>query len=355
MTLLAAVRHQATALAALASACESGRVAHAYLFWGPEGVGKTRTALGFAQRLLCTEAAAPCGVCSTCNRVARLTHPDLHLVLPVLRTGNEDPRRELDAYAQDPYHCLQAPRSATIGIERVRGLKLEASKTRVERGCRVIIIREAERMTPEAAQAALKLIEEPRADTFLVLTCTDPARLLPTILSRCQRLRFRALPSAFIEEALRRKLELPAAQARLVAALAEGSLSRALEYGEGDAIALRDEALELFESPPRDAAEVGARAQRQGRAWDGDRARVAVDLLMSWYGDLLALQQALPETNLMHTDRLEALRQQARARTLPELKRRIATLEEMLQAIEQNVNPTLALEAALLRIHRLAP
>jgi DNA polymerase-3 subunit delta' len=354
MILRDTIRHQETALAALNMAWQSGRVPHASLFWGPEGVGKMRTALGWAQQLFCTDAHAPCGACSACQRVTRLTYPDLHVVLAWARGGLENERQELDAYAQDAYHWVRVPRSATIGIERIRSLKLEASKARVERGARMILIRDAERMTLEAAQAALKLIEEPQAETFLVLTCTDPSHLLPTILSRCQRVRFRALPNAFLEEVLCARMELPAAQARVVAGLAQGSLSRALELGESDALALRDEALALIEAPARDAAEASSRVQRLGRAWDGERARVLVDLMMTWYSDLLATMCGLPAVGLVHGDRIEELRRQASSRTLNDVKRRIAALEEMLQAIEQNVNPALALEAALLKIHGLA-
>jgi DNA polymerase-3 subunit delta' len=352
----------------LQQARRAGRLPHAYLFWGPPGVGKTRAALGLAQLLLCERASAegvagsedtqsdplPCGACPPCQRVARLTHPDLHLVLPGTRATEEDPRRELEAYAQDPYHCLDVPHGASIGIERIRGLKLEASKARVERGCRVIVIRDAERLTLEAAQAALKLIEEPQAETFLVLTCTDPSHLLPTILSRCRRLRFRALPAGFLAAVVRERMNLSEAGARVVAGLAQGSLSRALELAEMDAPAVRDEALELFERPPRDAADAAARVLSLGRAWSGDRARLVVDLLMSWYGDILAARYGLPEEDWVHADRAEALRRQAQALSLPQLRRRVAALEELLAAIEQNVNPALALEAALLRIHALA-
>jgi len=352
MSLIESIRHQEQALAALRRSWEAGRTPHAYLFWGPPGVGKTRAALALAQRLLCQSDPAPCGECPPCRRVARLTHPDLHLVLAGAR-AEEDPRRDLDAYAQEPYHCLDIPRGASIGIERVRGLKMEASKARVERGGRVIVIRDAERLTPEAAQAALKLIEEPQAGTFLVLTCEYPSHLLPTILSRCQRLRFRALPADFLAEVVRGECGLPEAEARVVAGLAQGSLSRAIELARAGAGALRDEALELFERPVGDASEAVGRAQRLGRQWDPARARLAVDLAMTWYGDLLAVRHGLGPEGLVHADRLAQLRVRAQALALPQIRRRVAALEEMLEAIEQNVNPALALEGALLRIQGL--
>jgi len=350
---LGRIKHQDPALSALRAAHAQGRLAHAYLFWGPDGIGKTVAALGLAQMLLCRETSAPCGRCPECERVARLTHPDLHVLLPEVRSAKQDPRKELEAYGRDPYYCLQIARNASIGIERVRSLKLEASKARVERGGRVIFIRNADRMTLEAAQAALKLIEEPQADTFVVLTCTDPSHLLPTILSRCQRLRLRALPRAFIESILRDVRGASAAQARIVAGLADGRLCHALAWADGDVLAQRDEALALVEAPADSAAEIARRVQRLGRAWDPARADVTVDLLMSWYSDLLAAKVGGGDAVEVHRDRAADLEQQAARLPLEAIKARVQALEGLLRALKQNVNPALALEAALLAIHGL--
>ncbi len=350
MLLLDRIQHQAHAVDSLRAAWERGRLAHAYLFWGPEGVGKMRTAQAVSQMVLCTASAPPCGECPACGKAARFTHPDQILVAPPPREGADAWHKALEAYGQDSYHCWQAAPNASIGIERIRGLKAESSMARVEKGNRMVIIREAERMTPEAAQAALKLIEEPGEGTYLVLTSRDPERLLPTILSRCQRLRFRPLPRAFIEERLAAR-DVPA---RVLAALAQGSLSRALAMlEEEDVDALRDRTIALFAPGLRSPAEVRAHLPR-GRAWDAARAQISADLLMMWYEDLLLLHHGLPEELVTHADRLDDLRLRAQEISLPEIRRRCDIIEELLQAIRQNVGPLLALETALLRLNRLA-
>lgn len=353
MVLFDAIVHQPAAVARLRRAFSGGRLAHAHLFWGPEGVGKTRTALALAQSLFCTEPPAPCGECADCRRVQRLAHADLHVVLPAVRAEAGEPPAELEAYVQDPYACLRLPRLATIGIERVRGLKLESAKAGVARDRRVIVLREVERMTPEAAQAALKLIEEPRPGTFLLLTADDPSHLLPTIVSRCQQTRFRPLPLEFIAKVLAERFSLEAGMARMVAGLAQGSLSRAQVLAEADAARLRDRAVALFEAPAADAGEVARRVVALGASWNPDRARTAGDLLMTWYGDLVALKQGLDPGGRVHADRPDDLRRSADRLSVSEIRRRMTLLEEMLDAIEQNVNPALALEATLLRLHRL--
>ncbi len=353
MNLLERIRYQPAVIAALRRARQSERLAHAYLFWGPEGVGKLRAAMALAQWVRCRASDPPCGVCSDCERIARFTHPDVHVIVVAQRGAGAELRPVLETYARDPYHCLQIPRGAAIGIEQIRSLKVESSMARVERGSRVIILREAERMTPEAAQAALKLIEEPRADTFLVLTSQDPGRLPLTILSRCQRLRFRPLPDAFIEEVLRERAEAGTAEIRLITGLAQGSLSRALALSEGDALSLRDAVVALFETSATDAGEVGQRVLAAAGSWDAERIRRAVDLLMIWYGDLVALRGGRPPETVVNRDQVAELQRQAGERSVGEIRRRMGILEELLEALDHNVNPVLALEASLLRIGRV--
>ncbi len=354
--LLDRIQHQETAVHGLREAWQRGKMPHALLLWGPEGVGKMRTALGLAQVLLCQEppAQAPCGRCAGCQRVGRFTHPDLLVVAPTQRSrGEEDLHKLLEEYGRSPYHVWRIPPKASIGIERVRELKTESSKARVEKGNRVAIIREAERMTQEAAQAALKLIEEPSAGTYLVITCRDPQRLLPTIVSRCQRHRFRPLPRAFVERVLQEHARLEPAAARMVASLSHGSLGRALLQTERDILDQRDRALELFGQVLEDPAAVTARVGALGRAWDAETAAVWVDLTLIWYEDLLLLAHGLPEDGVSNLDRLEMLGRQAPAVETREIRRRCRILEELLEALRSNVNLTLATETALLRLNRL--
>ncbi|MCK4304707.1 MAG: DNA polymerase III subunit [Candidatus Eisenbacteria sp.] len=371
------IRHQETAVRAMRGAWIRGKMPHALLLWGPQGVGKMRSAQALAQLLMCRRqptprevqtasgrsdgADGPCGACTSCKRVARFTHPDLIVVLPATRsTPGDKVHRALADYGQDLYHCLRTSANASIGIEQIRDLKVESSKARVEKGNRVVIIRDAERMTQEAAQAALKLIEEPLAGTYLVLTCRDPHQLLPTILSRCRAIRFRPLPREFVEQVIRERsqsdgvdCELDDAGLRVVARLAEGSLGRALSMLEDEVLALREWAVKFFKADLRTPAEVSARVRSLGRTWNLERAKAAVDLEMMWLEDLLLLSQGLPQDRITHLDRLAELQQQVRTVSVSEIKRRGLILEEMLQAIGQNVNLTLATETALLRLNRL--
>lgn len=348
------IRHQDSVLTSLRGAFAQGRMPHALLLWGPPGVGRMRSAQAIAQMLLCMEDEAPCGVCPACRRTVRFTHPDLILITAAVKSDQDElVHKDLEAYGRDPYHCLRVPSKASIWIERIRELKAESAKARVERGARVAIIRDAERMTQEAAQAALKIIEEPAAGTYLILTCADPEQLLPTIVSRCQRYRFRALPREFIEEILRERTELDEHAVTMTAALARGSLGQALLLSAEDLMGIRDQALALFHAELRDPAEVSDRVGALGRTWDPDRAGTSIDLMMMWLEDLLLLHHGLSEEQVTHSDRLAELRAAASRWPVGEIKRRCRILEELQQAYRQNVNLALATEAALMKLNRL--
>jgi DNA polymerase III subunit delta' len=168
------------------------------LFQGPRGVGKQRLALWLAQRLFCAESNAPCGACKSCRYVAELTHPDLHWIFPRPRLKDSDPDLE---QVRDDYAEATAERAAANGLyaspSGSEGIYVATVRSLVQRAVispamgnrKVFIIGDAERMVPQegadmAANAFLKLLEEPPADTTIILTSSEPGALLPTIRSR---------------------------------------------------------------------------------------------------------------------------------------------------------------------------
>lgn len=182
----------------LAESVRSKTLPSSLLFHGPKGVGKQRLALWVAQSLLCTENPAPCGKCKSCRYVRDLTHPDLHWVFPRPRLKDSDP--DLDQ-VRDDYGEATAERAAAGGlypapsgsegiyVATVRSLVQRASMSPAMGARKVFIVGDAERMVPQegadmAANAFLKLLEEPPADTTIILTSSEPGALLPTIRSR---------------------------------------------------------------------------------------------------------------------------------------------------------------------------
>lgn len=232
---------QADAEAVLVDAMASGRMHHAWLITGPQGVGKATLAYRFARAILAGRNAAalaePTLAMAASNpvfrRVAAGTHADL---LTVEREWDEK-RKKL---------------RGEIVIETVRGVAAFLRLTAAEGGWRVVIVDGAEDINRNAANALLKVLEEPPPRTVILLVCSAAGRLLPTIRSRCRRLRLAKLDDATMTDLVARYLpQIPREQADRLAALAEGSIGRALLLADGDGIPAADLVGRVLDAMPR--------------------------------------------------------------------------------------------------------
>jgi len=235
--LLSTVLAQPTAVETLRRGVAAGRVHHAYLYDGPDGVGKERTAFGLAQALVCERraegASEACGQCRACARAilregdSRPLHPDV----VVLERGLYDPATI----------GRKSPETQDISIDQVRTLVLaRAAFAPLEGRAKVFIVRRAEELSISAANALLKTLEEPGARTHFVLLSAMADSLLPTIRSRTQRVRFGALPDAVVAELLVAR-GVERALAEETARLSGGSMATAMALGDPDASARREE------------------------------------------------------------------------------------------------------------------
>lgn len=183
---------------------------------GPEGVGKQRFALWVGQLALCERPAdEPCGRCQSCRFAVAIEHPDLHWLVPVERPKSGDQDRQVEEAAERISEQLAVRREtgcwgpaeglAAHGVASAHLLLRRAALTPVQSKRKVFIVGEANRLvpqesSPEAANALLKLLEEPPADTIVLLTATEPEQVLPTIRSRAVQLRLAPLPDAQVRE-----------------------------------------------------------------------------------------------------------------------------------------------------------
>ena len=223
---------------------QSGQVAHAYLFYGPEGIGKDALVIEFAKTLLCTQGGIEaCGVCLNCQRMNSFQHPNIKLVfaLPVGKNekNGDDPidvlteeqvaeiREQILMKAKDPYHRIEMTKANFLKINSVRDIKREAAMSRIEEGKKIFIILNVDMMNNEASNSLLKTLEEPLPGTILLLTTSAKDQLLPTIVSRCQLIKCDILAENDIEAALINRDGVEASVARLVAQLSNGSYSNA--------------------------------------------------------------------------------------------------------------------------------
>lgn len=249
MTLPPLMGHQ-TMRVRLAQALRAGTLPQVILISGPAGVGKQRFALWLAQLAVCERAGdEPCGTCRQCRLVAGLVHPDVHWLVPIPRPKISDPDKQVEEAAQAIADVLEERRAqplyrpadgmATHGMASVRLLLRRAALTSVEGGRRVFIVGSADRLipqesSPDAANALLKLLEEPPAGSLFLLTTVEPRLLLPTTRSRAVPLRLGRLTDAEVSSFLESQLTPTPSASELSqrVRLSDGSIGMALRLGD---------------------------------------------------------------------------------------------------------------------------
>jgi DNA polymerase III subunit delta' len=393
MPRFADIAGQNAVLDRLRTTARRGKLPHAFLFHGTQGVGKTTTALALAQFLNCEhpETADACGACRSCKLFGKLQHPDLHWIFPMPGSergqkwkGPERARhlREvMDARLGPGLHVLTYSGAVSIGIGRdedtrlgsIGELRSQAGMVAMEARVKTFVVTEADRMTREAANSLLKVLEEPPAGNLIVLTTHRPGSLPDTIASRCQSVRFRDLSeeeivsillqrSGWKSERPRKTKNNPEPEAAwtqhapdpqaaaLAAALAGGSLSRAALLLEDDVVTQRNRALEILSLAPGDPELYAAvenldealAPQTESESADRRSVERLIDFGLLWLADLLRIVSGstLP---LANRDREAELRGQAAGLDVSEIGRRVALFEEARAALRGNVYRPLVL------------
>lgn len=360
------------ARAGLAHAVRAGELPGSILLHGPVGIGKQRIALWLGQLLLCERPALqPCGECRACHLALRLEHPDLHWFFPIARpkaSGSpeklgeameEERARRLAEIREEPLQAPEPGDPVGLFLQQVQTLRRLASSRPAMGSRKVFVVGAAELLVPqegstEAANALLKVLEEPPQDTTIILTTSDPDALLPTIRSRLLPLRLRPLDEERVSAFLQERRGTSAPDADRVARLAQGSIGRALGFlprdGEpGPLEAVRCDARALLE-----AAAARSEAQRIGAALRtapaGARGAFSevLEFLALWIRDLAAVAAGAAEV-AVNSDAIPAL--QALAKKLPDTAsaapRMLRLVEEARMLAFGNVNPQLILSHLL--------
>lgn len=295
-----------TAWQQLQSQRQAGRLAHAYLFQGPPGIGKQDLAEAFAASLLCQQPAADgtaCGHCGACQQFEAGTHPDNLILAP-------------------------EPGKTQIQIDPVRELCARLGLKSHQGGFKVARIEGAHRLNRSAANSLLKTLEEPTDNTVLVLITDQPSRLLATIRSRCQGLRLAPPPAAGARGWLTTRVGDQ--DAELLLALADGAPLTALTLAEGEHLARRQTWFDQWQAlidGREDAVAVAA-------DWAGADNNAPLEWMSQWLMDLIRLQQG--EHAIRNLDLLEPMQDMAEDMdpvTLHNL------LEQVWQALQMAATP----------------
>ena len=257
------------AINTLRRALVAQRVRHAYLFTGPEHIGKALLAQRFAQTLLCTGGGDahnapqnPCNTCLSCRKVMHGNHPDVHYI-------------------------SRSPDKQFILIEQVRALQADAARKTLEGRRNIFIIQGMHEMNVQAANCLLKTLEEPEPDVVLLLTTPDPGLLLPTILSRVQQVPMQLLTTKQIKSALEDRWHVEPDEANLIAALAAGRMGWAVQAVEDeDMLAERQAQLETL-AKLSTAGKVQRFDVAQRLSADSDKLHGILELWLLWWRDMV--------------------------------------------------------------------
>ncbi|MFQ6066775.1 MAG: DNA polymerase III subunit delta' [bacterium] len=294
----------------------------AYLFVGPTGVGKMLTALAFAKALNCKEGGLDsCDHCSSCRKIDHMNHPDVRVI---------------------------NPEESSIKIEQIRDLKREVGYRLFEGKKKVWIIEEADKLTVEAANSLLKILEEPPPDVVFILISETPEKLPPTILSRCEIINFFSLSSKALHSIIAAYLPTHSPKANLIKKLARGKAGEALSLIKDENILKnRDAVLDIL-SKKISLEDIFQWVNKWKDCGITELERT-LDVIIFWFRDLLMLKQGISR-RVVNYDRLEELKNQKETYSYSSIKQAIETVERTKGYLKCNVSRSLALEAMLLRL-----
>jgi DNA polymerase-3 subunit delta' len=307
------IKGQENAIKVLERYLAGGRMQGGYLFSGPEGVGKKMAAISLAMALNCArQDNSACGECSSCRRIAAVSHPDVRII---------------------------PGEAAEIKIEEIHELRREISFKPYEAEVKVFIVDNAHKLNSEASNCLLKVLEEPPSRSLMILVSDKPAVLLRTIVSRCRQVKFSPLRRGLLEEMLYADYGLDRHSAHFLAYFSDGSLGRALRGKEKGLFFRRNELLERFLLLPRPRMDALQLRDKE----DKEELRDILMLMAAWFRDIYFLKSGMADSEAINADRREDLLREAPRFSLAQAQQALGLVAEGVFLLEHKINPKLLL------------
>lgn len=352
---------------------KSGKISHAYILYGNEGTGKDAAAVEFAKLLNCDNRISDseaCDVCKSCIEIDSLKSPMLRFItaLPTGKSDSDDdsnPLEKLDKEdfqiylsqmelkAEDKYHSITIPRANDIRISSIRQMKREIYMTGRSGKKKVFLISRCDMMNPQSANSLLKILEEPPKDSVIILTTSRLNSLLPTIIGRCQKIRFENIQKKFIVDYLnKKKPEISEDNAAFFADISEGSISRCNHILENNFLDLREKVMDTL------VALLTGKNLNLGSSIDfiiGKKDKIRIKnfllFLIIWFRDIINYENGNTEfiINRDKKERLERFTNNYNSENYSI----IFLIEDAVKDLDNNISPELLLYNLFFRIRSL--
>lgn len=316
----------------LTNALQNSSVAHAYLFYGPDSVGKKMSAITLAKALNCkgTDPLDACDECDSCEKIERGIHPDFFYLEPVKSTPTA--------------------REAVIKIEAVRELQKKLAYLPYEGKTKVVVIDSAELMNPQAMNSFLKTLEEPPSATVLILISANPSRLLPTLISRCQGIQFHRLAYSDVRTIIQSQEEeepLTESEIDFRAHRSQGSVNRALTEDMAEVEHLREQLLEVLEKVSFDRMDI---VFAFAKAWarQTEQLQPVLNELLGLIRDLALYRSGCSQSDIQNRDLSDKMIPIAETCSLKVWIDRFTAVRNTQIALSGNANAQLFLENMLI-------
>ncbi len=311
----------------LKRAIKNERMAHSYLFLGNEGIGRKFVAIQFAKAINCLnrkDDQDSCDQCISCKKIDQNIHPDV-LVLE--------------------------PSGQTLKVEQVREMQKDLSYRPYEGKRRICILSGADRMAPNMSNTLLKNIEEPPLHTLIILLANHERTMLPTIVSRCQIIRFYQLPISMVSSWLIKEKGVSKEEAILLASLSEGSIGRALEISKEIETIPREILLhELIGSKYLTIEDMRNILEVLSQKDEREDLILILEVCKTLLRDIIMVN--INGNDLINFDLLNNIRKVSQNWDLKSLIKRIDLIHQTIFAIRNNANTKLALKALMISWNR---
>lgn len=327
---------------------KNDRLAQSYLLAGPAGVGKESTAFEIAKTLNCLqrsdEDTEACDVCVSCMKIKKLQHPDILFKFPTPSSNTfkaDDLAAVHKEYVKNTGKIITFNTAISIGIDVIKGLINEASFRVYEGKYKVVILRDVDLMTLAASNALLKLLEEPPQNMIFILMTSRVQALLPTILSRCQIIRFGFLDEASVIQILTTTYGIQPDQARFAATLSGGTVRGALDSLDEDLEVVREMAATLFTCVHKgDIVQTLKTCEALSRGRKMRLIERLLRMLAVYYRDMLMIKTGRHH-QIAHRDKIEEIEQASKAVTCAHIAAAGETIERFRDMLARQVSPFL--------------